>query len=975
MYIKEIIIEGFKSYAQTTVVNAFDPHFNAITGLNGSGKSNILDSICFVLGISNLSQVRATNLQELIYKGGNAGITKATVSITFDNSDKAQSPPGYHDYEDITVTRQISVGGKHKYLINGQNATAQRVSDLFCSVQLNVNNPNFLIMQGKITKVLNMKPIEILSMIEEAAGTKTYDVKKANSLQTIDKKNTKLNEIERVLREDITPAIEKLKQERSAYLEYQKCEREYLHLHKISTAFQFYQFQEILNKAQANSHNLDVQLRTSTSRIGEINESVEAIKSEIQQIKSATTDVDSNLAELETNLKQQQLETTKLISELNSLKASIKQENKKKSQIEKSIVENNSMIVSKEKKMDEIRAATEDAQNTFGKAELDLKQAQQQYEALCLGFTINDQNKMETIQDQLLHLRNKISEQQTQIKQAEIKMKKAKIEYEKLTKEIGSSGKEYEEKLASFEAQKKLVDEMSNELDKLNFNSSNYEKLNMQMRTTNNEIGTLSEKLDVFYSKFPQLNFEYSNPTPDFDRNKVKGLVCNLFKIKDPKFSTALEIAAGGKLYNLVVDTDQTGKLLLQRGQLKRKVTIIPMNQIKSNPIRDAVLKNAKQLVGADNVYSALSLIEFDPVYRPVMEYVFGTRFICTNTNAAKQCAFDKSIMVNAITLDGDHFDPEGILTGGSRGERVNMLAKLNELKSQIDELDAKRKQLSTLDEEIRMEKEKSIRYTKLKREFDSQFNKLNSVRMNLEGESYHQKKEQADNLGKEIKEKTELIELGNKELATLKQKQHELENKLENQDSLKDEEKKSAQAKIDEAKKFIDKHTADFKKCSQELDTIKLEINDLRKEVKAYEEEIQKLTESIESLTDQCESINEKIEENREKESEIIAEVDKRKESILEKSNKISAKSAECDKLVKEKNALELKIKEYEHKKTDLHEQLSQSNEKIESLLHSNEWIKDERELFGQANSVYDFKKQNIKEVQHRLNEINKLT
>ena len=109
MYVKEITIDGFKSYAQETSVSGFDPHFNAITGLNGSGKSNILDSICFVLGISNLTQVRATNLQELIYKGGNAGITKASVTITFDNSDKAQSPPGYHDYDDITITRQVSV--------------------------------------------------------------------------------------------------------------------------------------------------------------------------------------------------------------------------------------------------------------------------------------------------------------------------------------------------------------------------------------------------------------------------------------------------------------------------------------------------------------------------------------------------------------------------------------------------------------------------------------------------------------------------------------------------------------------------------------------------------------------------------------------------------------------------------------------------------------------------------------------------
>jgi structural maintenance of chromosome 2 len=114
MYIHEIIVEGFKSYAQRTVIAGFDPHFNAITGLNGSGKSNILDSICFVLGISNLSQVRVGNLQELVYKQGQAGVTKASVSIVFNNEDPSKSPIGYEQHRQITVTRQIVIGGRNK---------------------------------------------------------------------------------------------------------------------------------------------------------------------------------------------------------------------------------------------------------------------------------------------------------------------------------------------------------------------------------------------------------------------------------------------------------------------------------------------------------------------------------------------------------------------------------------------------------------------------------------------------------------------------------------------------------------------------------------------------------------------------------------------------------------------------------------------------------------------------------------------
>ena len=104
MYIKDIILDGFKSYQKATKISDFDPQFNAITGLNGSGKSNVLDAICFVMGISALKHIRAEKKQELIYKGGTSGVTKASVTITFDNTDKSRSPTGYEQYDTISVT-------------------------------------------------------------------------------------------------------------------------------------------------------------------------------------------------------------------------------------------------------------------------------------------------------------------------------------------------------------------------------------------------------------------------------------------------------------------------------------------------------------------------------------------------------------------------------------------------------------------------------------------------------------------------------------------------------------------------------------------------------------------------------------------------------------------------------------------------------------------------------------------------------
>ena len=350
MYIKSIVIDGFKSYGQRTEVNGFDPAFNAITGLNGSGKSNILDSICFLLGITNLSHVRATNLQELVYKNGQAGVTKATVSITFDNRNKKQSPLGYDHYDEVVITRQVVIGGKNKYLINGTNIQNNRVQDFFRSVQLNVNNPHFLIMQGRITKVLNMKPPEILSMIEEAAGTMMYESKKQQAQKTIEKKDQKLREINDILNEEITPTLAKLKEERSTYLEYQKIQRELEHLTKLYIAWKFISAEETAAKANqdledvhADMVKLKQDIENSINKIAEMTNQI----AELQRTRDE--ELGGKLQELELALKEREKETMKAESALKANNDSRKQEEKKKQQIARSINTDKKALEEKQK--------------------------------------------------------------------------------------------------------------------------------------------------------------------------------------------------------------------------------------------------------------------------------------------------------------------------------------------------------------------------------------------------------------------------------------------------------------------------------------------------------------------------------------------------------------------------------------------------------------------------------------------------
>ncbi|KAH0979212.1 hypothetical protein GBA52_006389 [Prunus armeniaca] len=375
MYIKEVCLEGFKSYATRTVVPGFDPFFNAITGLNGSGKSNILDSICFVLGITNLQQVRAANLQELVYKQGQAGITKATVSIVFDNSDRSRSPLGYEAHPEITVTRQIVVGGRNKYLINGKLAQPSQVQKLFHSVQLNVNNPHFLIMQGRITK--------ILSMLEEAAGTRMYETKKEAALKTLEKKQSKVDEINKLLDQEILPALDKLRRERTQYMQWANGNAELDRLKRFCIAYEYVQAERIRDSAVCEVEQVK-------ARISEVDDDTRKTQAEIQEMEAQVSKL---TAEKEARMGGE------IVSNIEDMKQSAK--------------ETDSAI----KKADEGAA---DLKKRAGELSQSLNEYEKEYQGILAGKSSGNDEKC--LEDQLGDAKIAVGSAETELKQLKTKI-------------------------------------------------------------------------------------------------------------------------------------------------------------------------------------------------------------------------------------------------------------------------------------------------------------------------------------------------------------------------------------------------------------------------------------------------------------------------------------------------------------------------------------------------------------------------
>ena len=398
--------------------------------MNGSGKSNILDSICFVLGITNLSQVRAGNLSELVYKQGQAGVNKATVTVVFNNEDQANSPVGYEQCREVTVTRQVLLGGKSKYLINGRNAPAGQVQNLFHSVQLNVNNPHFLIMQGRITKVLNMKPHEILGMVEEAAGTRMYETKRLAALKTIDKKQLKLDELNAVLAEEITPTLERLRGEKQNYLKWSKNNADMERIERFVIASEFLSAQKALEDNSEGSTEMKEQVQVLETQAkglkAQITQQDEEIKARSSQLKGEFEDEHHSARKNEQKLSN---DLVRITSMWKNTKDNVTKAEADVQTARTLVQETQQAVATKETEIAEETASMEGIRQAATDAEAQLAQLTVDYQNMSAGISSGQGDEGRTLPQQ-------ISQAHSDSKTAEAKVEQAKMKIAHLTKQL-----------------------------------------------------------------------------------------------------------------------------------------------------------------------------------------------------------------------------------------------------------------------------------------------------------------------------------------------------------------------------------------------------------------------------------------------------------------------------------------------------------------------------------------------------------
>lgn len=809
-------------------------------------------------------------------------------------------------------------------------------------------------------------------MIEEAAGTRLYETKKESAQRTIEKKDAKLAEIETVLREDINPTLTKLRKERSSYLEYQKITRELEHLTKLYIAYQFMCAEE--RKKKSADEVVEI-----VETIEKLNENLVSVGADIKRVSNVIEELEKKRNQesgqqmdiVQKELSEAQMVNAKVQCAMDNKKESLKAEQNKKKSLLKQKDDNGKSIVTREKDLEKMLAATEELQKQSEEDAVNYTAAQEHLHSITAGLSSNDDGQAATLNDQLLTAKDEISNALTETKQAQMRLKHSQEEVKKKQMELKKTDQSYKKNEAEYKSAQDCLQKIEAELKKMNYDENKEKNLTVEKKNLTEEVYRLQEQFDALESKIPQLNFNYTDPEPGFDRSKVHGLVCKLVKVKNPETGTALEVVAGGKLYNVVVETEIIGKKLVQKGKLKRRYTIIPLNKIVARKINPDIVKKAKSLVGDKNVHTAISLVGYDEQLRAAMEYVFGSSFVCNDMELAKKVTFNEAIMKRSVTLEGDSFDPAGTLTGGSRAQTGSILVKLQELIEVEEQLRTKKSLLDKVVKELNAMQKMSGKFQQLKQQHELKTHETELLKTKLEQTSHHQQMEEVNNLLAHIEEQKEILKNAEETDKKAKKKVKDLEYKLKNAKEIREKELKQAESALEKAKKKKEESGKQMKKKQQEIDSIKFDIEELKKEILNYEEQLKNVDAAIASYEQQIEEIQEKLTETKSKVKEAQEKLNKQKELLNACNQEIRAANKECKEFQEKEKKINLEIQQLDYKKAKLQKESKDTLLQVENLLKKYDWITAEKKFFGKSNTAYDFEANDPVAAEARINKL----
>lgn len=611
--------------------------------------------------------------------------------------------------------------------------------------------------------------------------------------------------------------------------------------------------------------------------------------------------------------------------------------------------------------------------------------AQKKFEAVSSGLSLNEEGEATSLQDQLATAKSKASEAASKIKNSEMELKHSSASLASKQKEIKTNDTAYLKDREAIEKTQREIQVVENQLGTINYREGQIEALHEKAGTLQQECRQLKRDLDQLNAH--RWEFKYSDPVQNFDHSRVKGMVANLIRVKDPKYSQALSVLAGGHLRSVIVDTENTGKMLLQNGNLQTRTTMIPLNKISARAIPQNTVNFAQNLVGAQNVSTALSLIEYDPELEVAMKFIFGSAFVCTNMEVAKRVTYHKSIHTRSITLEGDVMDPEGTLSGGSRAQGSPPLDEVATINKTKELFNQKQRDLGLISRQVQQIGAVSEQYKKMKEKFDLLQIQLKSAQARIQTTTFQQSQDEIDELKKKIETLQAAIEEAKVEQKNNQAKAKDIESRLKDAKGHRERELKAAEDAMKKAKQKSENSKKEWKNREREYETLKLEIEELKKTIVQSKEQLATLEEGLQKAREVYNEMNAGSELSKNQVDELKQKIKEQKEKISSQNKEIKSKLHRKEKLLKnnQESVLNIKKKENEivkvrndnkdkYKKVRFEAQkfyekhLIYFSIQISDMEEKYTWIAEDKSYFGHKHTRYDYSKEDPEEAGKKL-------
>jgi len=911
MYLKRLELQGFKSFADKTVLE-FMPGITSVIGPNGSGKSNISDSIRWILGEQSMKALRGSKTLDVIFAGTQArkSLGFAEASLVFDNEDGALPI----EYSEVTVTRKIYRSGETGYYINKVPCRLKDVLTLFMDTGIGKDGYS-IIGQGKIEEILSNKSEDRRHIFEEAAGIVKYRTRKEETEKKLERTKLNLLRINDILSE-IEVNIEPLKAQSEKAKKFLNLREELKNIEIGLFLYNIEKYKEQLTKLLEDEEIISEHLNLEEGKLEKVKQLKEELKVQIDEI---TTQIE--------NMSNIGFESQKQIEQLNSEinVANTRIENNKENSIrfEKEIADTISKIQELEEEIKNKEAKRDNLKQNKEKYENELKEKEKELEKLA--------KKLSTKELEIEEQKRKV-EENTDKKyelQADISTNKANIEglskrQNQIKQEIQSNISELDRTRLIKEEISKGFQEIENKRNRIVISlgkiSAEKDEREAKIKEYENSINAISSEMRIKDSRLKFL-IETEKEKEGYIKS-VKSLLTDCEKIKElgkgmhgvlaniisvPKdYETAIEMCLGASLQNIVTDTEEDAKKLvehLRKNNLGR-ASFLPISSVKGKKI-DKIKAKENGVIGV-----ASDLVKIEKKYEQIVLNLLGRTVVVDNIENAIKVAKANGYTFRIVTIEGDLINPSGAITGGSiakktvnilgRGKEIESLEKeVKALKAKIQKIeDEKGKFISasedTLEETISLEKElQDIDIT-----YATEKQKVVSIEENVE---------RIENRLTKLKE----------ELVSLDEQKKELQTKQEQDDK----EIKEITKENEELSRVIQEF-ADLNKDDQiYIDDLNLDITNLKISVSSFDE-------SESSIEEISQMINQEIEANRKSKENKEAQIEQIKVDNKALEEKIEQTKIEIEKIKEDVSNSGSKIEELKKTRQEKNEKLNQKEE-----------------------------------------------